>query len=68
MRSGRYVLAKEDSALEQKAAEKQRRLERGEARARAAEKGTKTRGGKRDYCLRADTKHYPLARTSMYFS
>ena len=59
MKSGEYVLASEESVLEQKAAEKEERLRRSAARAMANQAGEGTgRGGMRDYWLPMPTRRY----------
>lgn len=75
MRSGRYELCDEEKTMTMRAEEKARRVSRGEAKRKAAEERQKqtsgtsqsSRGGKRDYWLPSDTKHYlgKLIRNSL---
>jgi hypothetical protein len=57
MKSGRYVLALEETVLAGKAQERKDRLEKGKAKAMSTSPST-SRGGLRDYYLPEDTKHY----------
>ena len=59
LREGRYQLSDEEATMEMKAKEKERRLEKGAIRKKAAnENSLRPPGGPRDFWLPSDTKHY----------